>query len=49
MDENVRPASDAVLWRVFPRLEAVSMGEIMQGLPVIESLVAVLNGGIESC
>ncbi len=49
VDENVRPASDAVLWRVFPRLETVPMGEIMQGFPVIESLVAVLNGGIESC
>jgi hypothetical protein len=48
MNDNVEPAPDREFGRVLPRLKPVSMVEIMQGLPVIEDLVAVLNGCV-SC
>lgn len=48
MDDDVEPAPDSKLRRVLPGLESVSMIEIMQGLPVIEHLIAILNGCI-SC
>jgi len=43
MNDNVEPAPDGEFRRVLPRLESVSMAEVVQGLPVVEHLVAVLD------
>ena len=47
MKGDVKPAADGILGRVFPRLEAVAMAQIMGWFPVVEGLVTVLDGGEE--
>lgn len=43
MEDDVEPATDAVLRRIFPCLQAIAMRQVMQRFPVIESLVTVLD------
>lgn len=47
MNGNVKPATDGIVGRVLPRLQAVAMAEVVCGLPVVEGLVAVLDRGEE--
>lgn len=44
---NVQPAPDGVVGRILPGLQSIAMGEVMGRFPVIEGLVAVLDGGEE--
>lgn len=48
VEEDIQPTSDGVLGGILPRLESVAMVEEMCRLPVIEGLVAILNGRIRS-
>lgn len=43
MDAGVCPAADCIVGGVLPSLQAISMIEIMCGLPVVEYLVAILD------
>lgn len=43
MEGYVQPAPDGKLRRVLPRLKAVSVGQVVRGLPVVERLIAVLD------
>jgi hypothetical protein len=49
MQAGVSPAPDRVDGRILPRLEARAMAEVVGRLPVVEDLVAVLNGREEGC
>lgn len=44
VDGDVQPAADGIVGRVLPGLQAVAMAEVVGGLPVVEGLVAVLDG-----
>lgn len=44
MKRNVKPAANGIIWGILPGLEAIAMGEIMGWLPVVERLIAVLDG-----
>jgi len=35
MNCDIRPAPYGIYWRVFPRLEAIAVDEIMGGFPVV--------------
>lgn len=48
MKGDVKPASDGIVGRVFPGLEAITVAQIMGWFPVVEGLVTVLDGGEES-
>lgn len=41
---DIEPAADGVVGRVLPRLQAIAVREIVRGFPVVEGLIAVLNG-----
>ncbi len=41
---NVQPAADGIVGRVLPGLQAIAMAEVVGGLPVVERLIAVLDG-----
>lgn len=43
MNQDVSPATDAEFGRVLPGLQAIAVSQVVQRLPVIEGLVAVLN------
>ena len=45
MESNIEPASDGIVGRILPRLQAVSMAQVVCRLPVIEGLIAVLDWG----
>jgi hypothetical protein len=47
VDGDVQPAADGIVRRVLPGLQAVAMTKVVGGLPVVEGLVAVLDGGEE--
>ena len=47
MERDVGPASDAELWGVLPGLKSVAMVKVMQGFPIVESLIAVLDRGVQ--
>ena len=47
VDGDVQPAADGIVGGVLPGLQAVTMAEIVGGLPVVEGLVTVLDGGEE--
>lgn len=49
MEADVEPASDGIVGRVFPGLQAVAMAEVMSRFPVVEGLVAVLYRGKSRC
>lgn len=44
VEENVEPAADAVLGGIFPCLSSVAMLKIVRWFPVVEGLIAVLDG-----
>ena len=44
METDIEPAADGILGRVLPRLEAIAVAEVMRWFPVVEDLVAVLDG-----
>lgn len=41
---DIEPAANGIVGRVFPRLQAVAVREVVRRLPVVERLVAVLDG-----
>lgn len=43
MERDVEPASDGIIGRVLPGLEAIAMAQIVGRLPVVEGLVTVLD------
>lgn len=45
MEADVKPTTDRIFRRILPGLPSVSMRKIVGGLPVVVSLVAVLDGG----
>ena len=47
MDNNVEPASESKLGRVFPCLQPIATVQVVGGLPVVEDLIAVLDRRIE--
>ena len=47
METNVEPATDGVFRGIFPGLATITMGEIVSGLPVVVSLIAILDWGEE--
>lgn len=47
MNTSIRPGSDGVYRSVFPSLEAMAMGEVVSGLPIVEDLVAVVDRMVE--
>jgi hypothetical protein len=49
MYDDIKPASNGVLWRIFPGLQPVAMVQIMRWFPVIEHFIAVLDRGVECC
>ena len=49
MNDDVGPASDAEVGRVLPCLQAVAVVEVVQRFPVVEGLVTVCDGRVESC
>ncbi len=48
MESDIEPAADGVVGRVFPRLQAVAMAEIVGRLLIVKCLIAVLDGGKSS-
>ena len=48
MKDDVEPAADGKFGRVLPGLQAESTIEIVGGFPIIEDLVTVLYGSVES-
>lgn len=42
IDKDIQPATDGVLWGVFPCLETISFQEIVHGFPVVEHFIAIL-------
>jgi hypothetical protein len=42
MDNNVGPATQGKLGTVLPGLESILVVEVVQRLPIVESLIAVL-------
>jgi hypothetical protein len=49
MNGNIKPTPDRIERGVLPRLEPVSMVEIMCGLPEVKDLIAVLDGRKKRC
>ena len=47
MNGNVSPTPDAVLGRVLPCLKTIAMIEVVKRLPVVESLIAILDWCVE--
>ena len=43
MNGNVSPTPNTVLGRVLPCLKTIAMIEIVKRLPVVESLIAILD------
>lgn len=43
MKRDIKPAADGIVGRVFPRLQAVAVRQVMRRLPVVECFVAVLD------
>lgn len=41
---NIEPASYRISGRILPCLETVAMGQVMSGFPIVEGLIAVLDG-----
>ena len=48
MQKNVEPAANGELGRVLPGLSPVAMIEVVCWFPVVEDLVAILDGRKES-
>lgn len=46
MNSDIEPASNCIVWRVFPCLQAIAVAQVVSWLPVIECLVTVLNGRV---
>lgn len=43
MQTNIEPAANFIIGRVLPCLQAVTMGQVVSWLPVVERLVAILD------
>lgn len=48
VEEDIGPAADGELGRVLPSLEAISVGDVVGRLPVVEGLITILDG-CEEC
>ena len=47
MNGNVSPTPNTVLGRILPCLKTIAIIEIVKRLPVVESLIAILNWCVE--
>lgn len=44
MDANIQPASDGIVRGVLPSLKPITMAQVMGRFPIVEGLIAVLDG-----